>query len=920
LLQALDTLTYWFNHKAGLHLKPVGQGRIWLTTELGKDADPDAPASHATMEMVAPMANDASELLTPGTLRTDAGTRLRLEFREVWWADSFGLPDVGTVLSWARLQWREQLTRLLLTAGFRFGPAEIARRDCAWSIPQALTYHPDLAPDLAAKPTAAPATEPGAAENATADATADATAHRQQRWIAACVWCYDLVQYLWKLAQWVVSVPLIGTLLLLVGLALLLAKLPFFQSALLTSATRTINSVTLHWIGPIWVYLLQYGWSSAIRERFEQELEAFLDDPQCERLVVIAHSMGTVVSYEALTTVLARPQWQSRATHLPITYVSLAGALRRFWLLSRTDPERLRATLPEHVRWLNFWSRYDPVAVGPLSPRALPPLNRNASAQDQATDKALRARLATCENVDVINTDSVFSDHTTYWDNLEQVVGPIARELVAGHPALERLVEGRLATRADVLRRHWSVGWRYLIALAGGLGLAALLVGVDVRTNGGLVAAILSLLGQGLGSAPVQAFLQNNIPGYTAIYDYLASGNRARAIGVDVTTNPGLLVPYLLSYYVTAQSVAAVATAVVAMGIGMWLTGALVAAPSPITYPGATDETHANHSIFTLWVLTMLPVLAGLVLEFGLTNAGIRPYPSGHFNPQSLPWPTLSVVLLFWVAGALAITLWIVAFFDALRRRQLVWVAALSAGALLYLLLILAIPPRWNPDVTSTPFGYAFALPLMLLAVLLVGCLTITASAFQRRQWSMSIGVLVGALYPGCALVALVVSAKSGPILGLLTLAFPIGPAVIYGLCMGPYRALYPRKAFGEGVEGVGVRVLLVAALIPFTLNYFNAALSDWFVIPEWIVLLLAVAAALACEVAAVRERQWVWVVGVPLLTLLTLGAQLTLLGQLSNYTPLRWTEAPSLAPVALLVTAACYVLWAGPVARAGAV
>jgi hypothetical protein len=132
--------------------------------------------------------------------------------------------------------------------------------------------------------------------------------------------------------------------------------------------------------------------------------------------------------------------------------------------------------------------------------------------------------------------------------------------------------------------------------------------------------------------------------------------------------------------------------------------------------------------------------------------------------------------------------------------------------------------------------------------------------------------------------------------------------AIIYGLGVGPYRVLYPRKAAGEGE---GARVLLVAALIPFTLNYINAGIPQWFGIPEWIVALLAVAAVLASEVTAVRGRQWMWVVGVPLLALLTLGVQLVVLGQLTQYAGLHWTDVLALAPVSLLVAAAYYVLWA---------
>src|SRR5262249_29141342 len=182
-----------------------------------------------------------------------------------------------------------------------------------------------------------------------------------------------------------------------------------------------------HWVASMQVYLLDYGRSSAMRQRFERELAPLLADPQCERIVVLAHSMGTVISYEGLTTLLAQTQWQDAATRKPITYICLAQALRRVWLLARTDPERLRGVLPLGVRWLHFWARYDPVAVGPLDPRAVPHPEPTAPARAQSAYAALCARLAHCEDVDVVNTGSIFPDHTTHWQDGGTGVAPQPR-------------------------------------------------------------------------------------------------------------------------------------------------------------------------------------------------------------------------------------------------------------------------------------------------------------------------------------------------------------------------------------------------------------------------------------------------------------------------------------------------------------
>src|SRR5262249_25205268 len=157
-----------------------------------------------------------------------------------------------------------------------------------------------------------------------------------------------------------------------------------------------------------------------------------------------------------------------------------------------------------HVRWLHFWARYDPVAAGPINPNSLPALPEWRDLAMPDPHKALRTSLAACENIDVVNTDSLFTDHTTYWENLEQVVGPIARELVVGSPALERLVAARLATQDDILMRRWRVAWRAMSALAAGVLAASLFLLLDARNKNAWGLAFGQVIGgvlNGLGHA-----------------------------------------------------------------------------------------------------------------------------------------------------------------------------------------------------------------------------------------------------------------------------------------------------------------------------------------------------------------------------------------------------------------------------------
>src|SRR5262249_21284006 len=59
LEEASNALTYWFNHIAGLSLRPEGPGRVWLTTRLTDSENPDADASCATLELAPSSADTA---------------------------------------------------------------------------------------------------------------------------------------------------------------------------------------------------------------------------------------------------------------------------------------------------------------------------------------------------------------------------------------------------------------------------------------------------------------------------------------------------------------------------------------------------------------------------------------------------------------------------------------------------------------------------------------------------------------------------------------------------------------------------------------------------------------------------------------------------------------------------------------------
>lgn len=482
LQEALNALTYWFNHTAGLALRADGSGRIWLDTQLSDDNDPDAPASRATLVLV-PSASGEGAAGSPKVLRT--------EWREVWWAASFGLQSVGKVFRWAWVQYRQQ-TYVFAPVRQRVTPIRPRQRPAADSAQQSATATATDAP------------------------RESSAAHRERhRLWHVYVALYDRVEAAWKLAQWLVGMPLIFVLLALIAVVRFLAVIPGL-GRFAQGGAGLANLVLLHWISSMQAYLLDYVRASSMRQRFEHEFLPFLADPQCERIVVVAYSMGTVISYEALTTLLNLPEYRNQPK--PITYICLAQALGRIWRLARTDPHRIRLPLPPYVRWIHFWARYDPIVAGALDGRALPTARDWSDPEEPSPDGAVRASLARCENRVVVNRDSLLFDHTTYWENLEQVVGPVARELVTGHAALEALVEEHLASDGEVLRRRVRVAWRMGLAMVLGViaGVATVVLAViyhlgpmtrhtvaslvgGLLSGGGLLPGFLGLIWQLIG-------------------------------------------------------------------------------------------------------------------------------------------------------------------------------------------------------------------------------------------------------------------------------------------------------------------------------------------------------------------------------------------------------------------------------------
>ncbi len=226
-------------------------------------------------------------------------------------------------------------------------------------------------------------------------------------------------------------------LILALFLALSIVAVPIYAIVKLLSAlplptvvqgisTAQLDWFLVDWFGDVRVLLGDRAQAANIRSRAVAAIDA-LREYGCGRIVVIAHSGGTIVGYTTLADLPDDLRVERFITHGQS--LSLAWRLGRFCgplesfepsvgdddeLLRRGD--RLVHPLPDGVDWHDFWASHDPSPAGPI-------LDPEACATIPAG------------NHPVINRKNVLEDHGSYWDNEEGFVIPVMRLIdTAGRP------------------------------------------------------------------------------------------------------------------------------------------------------------------------------------------------------------------------------------------------------------------------------------------------------------------------------------------------------------------------------------------------------------------------------------------------------------------------------------------------------
>ncbi len=220
---------------------------------------------------------------------------------------------------------------------------------------------------------------------------------------------------------------------------------------------RLLGPLLTQNIGDFFVYMYDDVQALHIRQGVIDAICELVNEYQCERIVLMGHSQGTVIAYDILTAELADdPDAETIAWCLKKveTLITAGTALNNAWD-AQPDGHRLPRDLnrgaPVGRRWVNVFSDHDPVPGGPLAPGG-------------------GATLSGVDDVQVWNQMNVLTDHGGYFRNPEQFVSRLAQEIdTRVSHRTSRFYPGpdqqTLRRRRRELRLSYLVSWR-LVAIA----------------------------------------------------------------------------------------------------------------------------------------------------------------------------------------------------------------------------------------------------------------------------------------------------------------------------------------------------------------------------------------------------------------------------------------------------------------------
>jgi hypothetical protein len=265
-------------------------------------------------------------------------------------------------------------------------------------------------------------------------------------------------------AGYVVLVPLFA-----------IAQIPIqrFQQFVMVNLIRPL---LVDAVGDFTTYLEDDIQALNIREQVASTIDWLVDQEHCDQVVVLAHSQGTVVAFDALAS--GSPVHLDKVRKL----ITFGAALNKAFELAHQ--RRLAGTLPAHIYWLDTWAYYDPVPGGQLvregpTPLVAPPATLATRMHwDESTVHwgAPPGPPTGPQPRELTNGMNVLTDHGGYWRNAEQFIARVAQEVddPDGYYEASRFtfVDEKERVRRRRLRVTTLVGWRvaamYLFAIAVG--------------------------------------------------------------------------------------------------------------------------------------------------------------------------------------------------------------------------------------------------------------------------------------------------------------------------------------------------------------------------------------------------------------------------------------------------------------------
>ena len=221
-------------------------------------------------------------------------------------------------------------------------------------------------------------------------------------------WWHTIYDFVHALLLAVIFIPGVLLGILLIALLWLTDSIPLpnvIPNAV-ASALKGVMNFIVEGIGDIAVYMEDPARRDAIRQVVEDILGEYQSNSSCSKILVLAHSQGTVVAYDVLS---GAPQTFNKCDTL-INIGSVLSPVQRMYRDHRVFQSRLQQPL----RWIFGYARYDPGPGGPLSDWFQP----EPDSQDVDPLQIL-----------VDNRDTIIEDHVTYSTNYGQVISLIVDEM-----------------------------------------------------------------------------------------------------------------------------------------------------------------------------------------------------------------------------------------------------------------------------------------------------------------------------------------------------------------------------------------------------------------------------------------------------------------------------------------------------------